>query len=1242
MGGFLDFARQLDSAEEERMDKALSFREWLALTGQSWKKARVDDARLAIGAAKYLTPLSLIPAALGQRNPIDTGREQFEESIGKPADAEYERALESYHENTDEHPITLAAGRGAASVLGTLTGPEEIIPGGVIAGMAGIAKKGVQAAVPIVADTVKAAKAVLTKAPTTQLYRVKKSGEIVEATKDITLNPGEALVEVDRRTGTWLIEKGKVPAKHSDALFALAEEGVTPAPRILVQDATPDEFGQVRLLDAVDRETGAILGEVEIYAEPVGGFTVNKFRFAEDIEGATAKADIAEALYKEAGAITGGPLISRPKGAGITGKIEKRVLGPNPELRYLAPPIPEKLEDPVTGLAGSSAKMKRWLQANFYQQGVGVPISKKFSDKAIQKFFRKAFPDALEQSASSQRAMMFEFQNTRQSLDRAVRTSAKAMDIPTAELRREINELRKYGEENEFLQEALASYPPELQEAIAGTDNFIDSMTQLFINEGVVKTAEDVTKLKANIGRYLHTSYEAYDDPKFAAKLMETTSYERAETVDLMYAFLREKMPDATNEEVLGKLYTFLPKTGDFPAPSTVVQRMSLDELLSTKMVPEEVQDLMGMYEDININAEKTALVMVQDLALERMFRGLAVEGEKLGVFRRVPVANSRTAFATELTGKVGDLRGLYTSDDIKELIDTVHRETRMGGFAWLSGLVKFGKVGFSHPTQLRNWESGAVMSMNRGLFLTPDLVSLAKDFGKTTQVQAGLVFKMSPRTLKTLGVNDVDELAGDIASALDHGVIGRGAMSSEFASYVQAMKRGTMDPLKAGKAALSEGVITRLYRAGDDFWKYVNWKAQIRSLDWAYEGKVPTEQIKLEAAEDIANTMQTYDRAPRAAQLLSRNPFWSPFVTFQAEMPRNIVNNLTLAFHEFGKAAEHPRFAVLGMRRIAGTLTALSTTAAFEMYSAHKQKLDEERQEAIRNLLFPEYAKNSRVVITSYDEDEVTFLDTQYVNPYSLVDRITVGLTRPGSMQERLIRILGELQGTFFSPEIALKGVAESVMGRYISPSGFSTYGDVRGNEPIKNTVYHLWRSLGPGSPLALEKLLRSFDSKMLPNTDPRFEGVTYDTRAEAYSQFGPRFQTRKITDSFGDKASWYTNEIRSTSAYFNRDEREADPNAIQKAEQRWQPAYIRMQTYVENMRQLGKSDSIIRGVMKEKKISGKVIDALVSGEYMSYAAYKELNKGQVIFGARSTSEEAAIMDAIYQQSITKFLEKQ
>lgn len=697
----------------------------------------------------------------------------------------------------------------------------------------------------------------------------------------------------------------------------------------------------------------------------------------------------------------------------------------------------------------------------------------------------------------------------------------------------------------------------------------LDELSQHLIDKGVFE-GKLAAHVAANKGVYLTRSYQVFDDPKWAEKVPEDVR-NRAK------AALRQEYPGLSEERINAKIDNLLyeGKAADTPMAQAAVlaKKLGAKDLSiarKRKDLPEWLRDLYGEYKDPKINYLRSVAKMSQLIANHQFLTELkGTEWFRKSDTSGVPPTGEHTVrIAAEGSEVMAPLNGYWTTPDIKEAFEDYYRTEPLP--AWLQWMLtanavsKYGKTVGSVMTHVRNFTGNIPFMVAQGHW------AIAR-YGK--EGFGGVLVSMNSKNAK--------QFRTMVSEALRLNVIHESVTAGEL-----------RDAVNEAAGLSDKGVLkffTRLYQAGDNFWKIAAWKME---QDRGYSPE--------EAARIVRNTFPTYSLVPRAIKLLRRFPLAGPFVSFPAEVTRTAYQTLKLINEEL-RAPEAWRRKV-GAQRLVGTLMAATLPAGAALTARMLQGMSADDDDKAREFL-PPWSKNSNILWLGTNKDgSKRYIDVSYSDPYSYLKEPLKAMSRGEDWQEKLVDSLASLMEPYISEEIAAGSVLDVLRNR--TKTGKEVYNEA--GSPAQQTVEiaaHLWDAVEPGTISSLQRVAKGVQGEVTAY------GRDYDPAIEALAMTtGVRVSSMSVPQSLSFLAGRYSSDLgRSTSMLSTVAGRMGNVpdneirDAWEKMESNRQRHFRKMLNAVHAARALGIRDDEIFSALDSRLSAEKARD-LMAGRYRSY----------------------------------------
>lgn len=712
-----------------------------------------------------------------------------------------------------------------------------------------------------------------------------------------------------------------------------------------------------------------------------------------------------------------------------------------------------------------------------------------------------------------------------------------------------------------------SSLPQPLADAVQRMRDHVKELSLHLIQSGAIE-AELIPTVLANLDFYATRSYRVFDDPDWAERVPIAIRNKAK-------AFLRMSYPNDTPNQIERRINAMLFEGKAAQSPIAVLARgskLGSKDLSITKRretIAPEIRALFGEYKDVRVNYARSVAKMAFLVGNHKFLDEVRSKG--LGQFLweksdpNVP-AEAKVTIAADESSVLYPLNGLVTTVEVEQAFrDYAEREQLpMWAQFWLAvnGIAKYGKTVGSVMTHLRNWSGNIPFALAQGHWRVRRLVQSVKTLATTFH-------RMNDPAMRAY-----------YEKALRLGVIHESATASELRAVLEDVwtsGRAVWDPTSAsGRARRALDFMTRLYQAGDDFWKVYAWeneKARYRKT-----GLFKTEaELEAHTARIVRNTYPTYSMVPRAIRKLRRFPILGTFVSFPWEVMRTSKNTLLLIREEL--KSSNGKVRTIGAQRLVGTIAAASWTAAFTAFARALLGMSDDEDEAAREVL-PEWNKNSDLLWLGEGEDgNRIFVDLSYTDPYKYLKAPLLALMRGEDWEEKITRSGKALLEPFMSEELATRAAIDLM--RNTTADGRRIWNP---SAPLVNqardALEHVGRSIEPGTVTSLRRIYMGTQGKVVGTKayDPRIETLAMTTGVRVSTLDLVQGVTNKAYD-FAEESSNATSLLSSVAGRRGTVTDEEIEEAYEDAEAVRSRAWRRLQRSISAARALGQRDAAIYG---------------------------------------------------------------
>lgn len=566
--------------------------------------------------------------------------------------------------------------------------------------------------------------------------------------------------------------------------------------------------------------------------------------------------------------------------------------------------------------------------------------------------------------------------------------------------------------------------------------------------------------IQANLGIYVHRSYQAFDDAKwFKGGVSSSVVNETREflTAGLMASgdelYVTKEDAEKRADVLMSDLKNNSAASGDFLGyiRESKLGEKDLRILMDRKQFAPIIRQFLGEYQDPRLNFAKSTTKMGRLTYNHRFLEKV----KEVGMGQFIFTEKNRPPDTVELAGESKDayspLNGYWVPIEVNQaFVDALGKENMDTWYKTIvqaNGLVKFGKTILSPTTAARNWQSALFFTIANGHFNLGHVGKSVSGFKEYfTRLGDGDKLKYL-RKLKELGVVYDTPYAGEMMRLLDDAKLdnwmANSGMGGKFKSALQ--------------------IAQKFYQYGDDFWKIIGFENEKASLIKAGLSETDAE---VEAAERIRNTYPTYSMVGRGIRKLRKFPLAGTFVSFPAEIIRTTFNMLNYA----AKDMKDPVMRPLAIRRIAGMSIAAGFAVALQELSKQMFDIDDDDEEAVRLQAAP-WNKNSNLVFTGRNEDGMLrYIDVSYVDPYNYWKRPINAILRDQPWEDAAVDIVKETLSPFLGTDIAAGSIFQILSNKKESGGEIYNPSDMPQNQLVDITN-HLRKSVQPGVISNLER---------------------------------------------------------------------------------------------------------------------------------------------------------------------------
>lgn len=724
--------------------------------------------------------------------------------------------------------------------------------------------------------------------------------------------------------------------------------------------------------------------------------------------------------------------------------------------------------------------------------------------------------------------------------------------------------------------QALAQLPEDVAEAISEMTQHITALSSALKASGIVEPGLGAT-IDANLGIYLHRSYEIFDNPKWKEAVLKNEKIINdaqnllrrnieGRNADKLIAqaaeqggilpraeAMRQARGTAKQDEVDRMLEQLLAvgeeSLGGVILKGRIPGQMDLSILDSRGNITPEIQALWGRYEDPTINYAKTALKITTLLENNAFLGDLRALGLKEGwLHEGADHPPGYLKISSDNNKSLAPIAGLYGNRDLVEALYAMYPQNGVeenyawvGFFSKLTGVSMASKTVLSAAAHVRNFAGNFLNLAASGNLGINDLPfgsggrykkALNLTIRSTFSNMKAQQFKDTIKELTELGV-----LNESLTSGLLKDLIG----TKRVAGNALAFSDSITDRLLKKPAAAIWDVAQKSYGSGDEFFKVVIYLSELEK----YRKAMPqwSEQQHKENAAKIARDVHwTYSLSPVAVGKIKQFPFVAPFITFTTEVIRTTRNTMALAYNEIkeGNRTGNKKLSAIGWKRVYGMGVAAFVPSIAASALGAMAGISGEDDDDLRRFL-PDWQKNSQLLVFKNSDGKVSFIDVSYLDPYEYWKRPVTAFLRAlaapddSSAMERItegaVQAGAQLLNPFASEQILSGAILD--LARNQKQNGQEVWNpEDTGMRVATKVGDHLWNAFEPGTLTSAGRIKDAW----LGNVSD--SGRSFGLLNEIASVgLGQRINELDVTQALGFKTSQANRALRDASSLFTRE---------------------------------------------------------------------------------------------------------
>ena len=801
-----------------------------------------------------------------------------------------------------------------------------------------------------------------------------------------------------------------------------------------------------------------------------------------------------------------------------------------------------------------------------------------------------------------------------------------------------------------------ANLNPQIAVAIGNMRNLLDSLSSELIRSGAIPD-NLVPVVTANMGVYLHRSYEKWENPKYQNPFnsLPKEVQNRLQTIVREYAEKKFAANYAKQQSLARGEESINPESDQYKADFQAgiqqaraggidvkaeidalaqpesdspfgqlgsVLTKDLSIITARKDIPPEVRMLWGEIKDPRVNFLKSVSKMAGLLETHNMLKNLRDAGMG-SIFFPNPRGNFTVKLVTDGSRTASPLNmfvegmrnDVYTSQEIADALkDTFGRgaqpETFMEKvtdyYLRLNGFSKFAKTVLSVQTQVRNVIGNGMFLVANGYVFSPDANTAVR-----TLKQLAI-----PGAATYLGLGRDANMRNYVAKLTKLGILGQSVYASELESYFKNAQVNTaqdiFDNHFIGAIKTIGRGATKAYQLGDAIPKIIAYEVELSRLRRAFPA-TPVSSLERQAADKVLNSLPTYSRIPRLGNFLRQQPFVGAFISFPLEVVRTGYNLLSTINEELRSPNTEVRKT--GAYRLVGTMMASAGFSAVASALAFASGIDDEEDMAIRKLDAPWDRYSTKLYLGRDSRGNVQQVNLSYVDPYNYLRDPIIALAKAdGSWERRFLEAVKTGFEPFYGEQILASKVLDIARNKKGTTGGRVFNPEAPLPERSAAIAGHLFDAFNLGTITSADRIYKGLTGQVTQT------GRAYDPALEALATVtGQRVVTVDSRQALGFAARRFNNRLNDATGIFTAafyDQSRTTPEARLEAYRGMVAArekiFRETSDIISAAIRLGLSRGEVIRILREQSVSQENAQALTAGLVTEYKPRREL-RGEV-----------------------------
>ena len=543
----------------------------------------------------------------------------------------------------------------------------------------------------------------------------------------------------------------------------------------------------------------------------------------------------------------------------------------------------------------------------------------------------------------------------------------------------------------------------------------------------------------------------------------------------------------------------------------------------------------------------------------------------------------------------------VYVPNEVQFALEKLNDETKSGksnGFVTTVldaldasiGTGKAVKVVLNPPSYAVNYFGGVITMLGSGI--NP----FKRSYFKGAKLAAGQ-FDNVGRYISGGTAKGRKQFLDDVEEMAKYGISNANIIASDIRSNT------LNDGYLSNKVKKVFGGFGKAYSVTDTAARYAVWRTNQDTLSSVFP-HLKGDDLKLAAARLTNDTFQNYDKLNTSLRSASRYGVMPQFVSFTAELMRNVYNNakfgMQMANGTFGrdigvdvaKGFNINKMRVEGATRLAATAGIIAGGEGIRRSWNESEGVTEAEEKAYRETFVPHWDKNKSLIFNKDSKGNVSYLNMSYISPHAMAAEAWNAAVSDKPLENLTSVVSDNFVGEGAFP---IRAAFSALSGR--TTSGANISNEDKGILIAKDKLnFFISESFKPGFARELDKVINTMDAK-----EPDYEMGDLVLR-QAGLRFNKIDVERSATFAIRESAS----NAQQVQSKYNRlvESEDATPQQVQsayaEANRIRKDNLSKVRTHYQSLITLGESQESAFKIMKDAGVKTKDILSVDKNTYL------------------------------------------